>query len=272
MRRLTLASIALLGTITLAQAAPDGDLFRVSCLAQAYGNHIKSVTTNNKTGRIYFNMKNGANLVWNDGIKRNFQLMLQSPDLEDMLIQLYPAGRGFKPHPPVNYDPGRFRNDAFFKAVYGATKSAVKQNLVKVRWMPNSERRPTYVMFNKHNGAAAALRRVSLELDRLPARYKKYLLRLGGTFNWRVIAGTHRLSAHSYGIAIDINTRYSNYWRWGKKNAQGQYTWRNKIPFAIVKIFENNNFIWGGRWYHYDTMHFEYRPEFFKATCRMPSA
>lgn len=29
---------------------------------------------------------------------------------------------------------------------------------------------------------------------------------------------------------------------------------------AEVKI-ERHGFIWGGRWYHYDTMHFEYRPE-----------
>ena len=31
---------------------------------------------------------------------------------------------------------------------------------------------------------------------------------------------------------------------------------------TIVKVFEKYGFIWGGRWYHYDTMHFEYRPEF----------
>jgi hypothetical protein len=28
-----------------------------------------------------------------------------------------------------------------------------------------------------------------------------------------------------------------------------------------VEIFERHGFIWGGKWYHYDTMHFEYRPE-----------
>jgi D-alanyl-D-alanine carboxypeptidase len=26
-------------------------------------------------------------------------------------------------------------------------------------------------------------------------------------------------------------------------------------------LFEQHGFIWGGKWYHYDTMHFEYRPE-----------
>ena len=29
----------------------------------------------------------------------------------------------------------------------------------------------------------------------------------------------------------------------------------------IVRIFEKHGFIWGGKWHHYDTMHFEYRPE-----------
>ena len=30
-------------------------------------------------------------------------------------------------------------------------------------------------------------------------------------------------------------------------------------------IFEKYGFVWGGRWYHYDTMHFEYRPELFES-------
>ena len=42
-----------------------------------------------------------------------------------------------------------------------------------------------------------------------------------------------------------------------------QERWRNRFPQAIVDAFEAEGFIWGGRWYHYDTMHFEYRPELF---------
>jgi hypothetical protein len=49
--------------------------------------------------------------------------------------------------------------------------------------------------------------------------------------------------------------------------------WENRIPQFIVDAFEAEGFIWGGRWYHYDTMHFEYRPELFDAACRAaPSA
>ncbi|WP_372236783.1 M15 family metallopeptidase [Campylobacter pinnipediorum] len=32
----------------------------------------------------------------------------------------------------------------------------------------------------------------------------------------------------------------------------------------MVDVFEKNGFIWGGRWKHFDTMHFEYRPELFR--------
>nr|WP_287226451.1 M15 family metallopeptidase [Mesorhizobium sp.] len=35
----------------------------------------------------------------------------------------------------------------------------------------------------------------------------------------------------------------------------------NNIPLPIVEVFEKNGFIWGGRWYYYDTTHFEYRSE-----------
>ena len=30
---------------------------------------------------------------------------------------------------------------------------------------------------------------------------------------------------------------------------------------AEVDAFEAEGFIWGGRWYHFDSLHFEYRPE-----------
>nr|WP_297937988.1 M15 family metallopeptidase [uncultured Campylobacter sp.] len=34
------------------------------------------------------------------------------------------------------------------------------------------------------------------------------------------------------------------------------------MPEEIVRVFEKHGFIWGGRWVSFDTMHFEYRPEF----------
>ncbi len=72
---------------------------------------------------------------------------------------------------------------------------------------------------------------------------------------------------HAYGVAIDINVALSDYWRWsGGEGAP----YRNRIPFEIVEIFERHGFIWGGKWGHFDTMHFEYRPELMPRPLTLP--
>ena len=61
---------------------------------------------------------------------------------------------------------------------------------------------------------------------------------------------------HAYGVAIDLNTAFGDYWRWSESG-----TYQNQVPWEIVEVFERHGFIWGGKWKHFDTMHFEYRPE-----------
>jgi hypothetical protein len=80
------------------------------------------------------------------------------------------------------------------------------------------------------------------------------------TYNCRAVAGSQIRSMHAYGAALDINTAFANYWRWDSKSGS-EPIWKNRIPIEIVRVFERHGFIWGGYWYHYDTMHFEYRPE-----------
>ena len=109
----------------------------------------------------------------------------------------------------------------------------------------------------------APFRRVVARLDALPR--SPALADFGGTFNWRAIAGTERRSAHAWGIAIDLNPAVSDYWRNGPL---ARPVYNNRIPQAIVDAFEAEGFAWGGRWFHYDTMHFEYRPELFDPACR----
>ena len=71
------------------------------------------------------------------------------------------------------------------------------------------------------------------------------------------------MSAHSYGIAIDICVGFSDYWLWDnpEKSETDSILYRNRIPAEIVHVFEKHGFISGARWYHYDTMHFEFRPD-----------
>ena len=35
----------------------------------------------------------------------------------------------------------------------------------------------------------------------------------------------------------------------------------DEFPREIVTAFEKQGFIWGGKWAHFDILHFEYRPE-----------
>ena len=62
---------------------------------------------------------------------------------------------------------------------------------------------------------------------------------------------------HAWGAAIDLNTKFADYWLWSSKSL-----YSNRIPPEIVEmIFERHGFIWGGKWWHFDTMHLKYRPE-----------
>ena len=88
-------------------------------------------------------------------------------------------------------------------------------------------------------------------------------------FNWRLIAGTDTLSNHSYGIALDVIPKdYEGkhaYWRWFKSEFPEWYSlpWNMRYlpPASFVRAFEQEGFIWGGKWFFFDGIHFEYRPE-----------
>ncbi len=220
-------------------------------LVRAYPNHLARVE-----GRAVV-WRDGTVMVGDDGVEgKDFRTLLDRPDLKDQFAFPYPCGPIAAP-PEHNHDPGRIRNEPFFTRMYGATAAEVERRLVPVRWLSGRT-----VSITSVNGVDRRLQAVSDDLQRLPESLRKYVTHPAGTFNWRVIAATGRLSPHSFGFAIDIDTAFADYWQWtGAREGSPGIRYRNRIPFEIVEIFEQNGFIWGGKWYHYDTMHFEYRPE-----------
>ncbi len=195
-----------------------------------------------------------------DGVRgKTFEQRLDSPDLVECLEDSYPLELEVDSW-PLNLDPGRMRSDPFFRAVYGDSAEAVRRNLAEVDFCGHR------VRFNRTNGAADALARVGRRIAALvdgDRTLEPYVETLGGTFAWRTVEGTARLSAHSYGVSIDLNPKIGGYWRWSGGAALGDMRRRRMYPDSIVKAFESEKFIWGGKWYHFDLMHFEYRPEFF---------
>jgi hypothetical protein len=204
-------------------------------------------------------------LVWRDGTKmpvgkpneqKPFEDLLRHASILDQLALPYPQGES--PPPAVNDDPGRFRNEEFFKKMYGdCTKGEVARNLVSIVWLPHTWGKSVSV--TRVNGVADRLKEVSAEIDALDGALKRAAYPIAGVLSCRPVADTGKMSMHGYAAAIDLNLGYSDYWLWNGKSKTIPY--KNRMPRQIVEIFERHGFIWGGKWYHYDTMHFEYRPE-----------
>jgi len=209
----------------------------------------------------------GTYLVWRDGTRMNvddgrpdksLDEQIRDGSILDQLRLPYPAGAPFLP--PPQDDPGRVRNRAFFEKMYGDCRAGgVMPKLVRVVWLPKTWGHA--ISITSVNGVDRHLAAISRELDELPADDRKFLYPIGGTYACRAVADTGQTSMHAWGAAIDINTAYSDYWLWHRAGGGGLPAYVNRIPPEIVAIFERHGFIWGGRWAHFDTMHFEYRPE-----------
>jgi peptidoglycan L-alanyl-D-glutamate endopeptidase CwlK len=219
-------------------------------LANAYPEQIRRVSENEVV------LASGLRLAFRNGRESEpVERRLAAPSLMDQMSMRYPAGPHF-PVPTGDNDPGRLRHIPFFEAMYGANETAVRAKLVTVRWLGRKDLLVTSV-----NGVDKALLRVSNALMQLPPQILTCASSVG-TFTYRRVAGTDYLSPHSFGIAIDLSRSCSNYWYWDKRrNRDGSFAYVNRMPIEIVLAFEHEGFIWGGKWAHYDTMHFEYRPE-----------
>lgn len=179
--------------------------------------------------------------------------------IAEQFSQVYPLAFDLDARRVPGFDPGRFRNEAFFRGLWFDRQADAFASLAEVRYRAHG-RNTAFQMTRKHCVAEQA--RAALQAaEALGPNMAVYFDNVGGSFNWRLIAGTDRLSSHSFGIAFDINTALGQYWRWnlGPDGAPGPYV--NRIPAALVEAMERHGFIWGGKWHHYDGMHFEYRPE-----------
>ena len=224
------------------------------CLMLAYPEHTADVIRKSD-GRVYLVMKSGRSILYDDGVHKSIDGKISNADLQDMLEQVYPLT-------PIDrlmdqdFDPGRGRVYGLLKDIYGETKGQIESNLAFVRTGFGS------YQFNSSNNASEALKRTMEELGiRAKEDHKLYsfITPIAGTYNYRNIAGTNRLSTHAFGIAIDLARDKRDYWKWASRE-EGQKR-LSSYPVEIVEAFERNGFIWGGKWGHFDILHFEYRPE-----------
>ena len=147
--------------LALPALAQDGAAGRAAALIKAYPDFLERI--------------DGNELVWRDGTRmaiddgkgpKSLDQMLDRPDIKDMFVMRYPPGRQGSP-PAVDTDPGRVRYMPLFFKMYGdCRKSDVTPNASTVVWLKKKSGKT--IRFTRINGAAAALQRVSDELDALP--------------------------------------------------------------------------------------------------------
>ncbi len=162
-----------------------------------------------------------------------------------------------------------------FDAIYdSASRGALETHIVRISFLGKRT--------NVHERIKEPLGKVEekiLALAQEDNEVKAFLenLKSNDGYQWRIIAGTKRKSFHSLGIAIDVLPKSQGgkqiFWSWAKDKYPD--TWmlvplknRWMPPQSVINIFEEEGFIWGGKWMIYDNMHFEYHPELIEYNFR----
>lgn len=222
-------------------------------LMMAYDDYIKDIEV--KDNKVYIITKSDEKIIYDDKKNKTFDEKIYNSDIQDMLEQIYPLETTCKLM-NKDFDPGRFRVYSLLNYVYGNNSAIIHKNLKNINTPYGT------FQFNNNNKAAESLKKALDEIHSISKNNNKIssnVAPINGTFNYRHIAGTNLLSPHAFGIAIDLVRNNKDYWKWATEK-QGQER-LNSYPKELVEIFERNNFIWGGKWNHFDILHYEYRPE-----------
>lgn len=169
-------------------------------------------------------------------------------------------------HPDFRASEPSYHLD-FFDALYdGKYQVRIEQNIVSMTFLGKC--------VNVHRDIMPALSQVEkkiLEVAGQNREMRDFVDSIGsvGGYNWREIRDRQDRSFHSWGLAVDIMPKgwqeKNLYWSW---ISDWNPDWmliplsqRWMPPKAVVDIFEQHGFVWGGKWMLWDTIHFEYRPE-----------
>jgi len=168
----------------------------------------------------------------------------------------------------TNRSQNKLQRSGFFldELMSASTRAETENQLVRINFLGKTAKvhkiiQPKLVIIEEQIKADA-------KIDNTLQKWIDNLGSLEG-YGWRYIADTKARSYHAYGLAVDLLPKSlggkQTYWLWTSQNRNDwwnvSYNERYHPPTAVIKAFEANGFIWGGKWPMFDTMHFEYRPE-----------
>ncbi|MEM7415918.1 MAG: M15 family metallopeptidase [Gemmatimonadota bacterium] len=242
------------------EAELRGDV-RVTAFQRAYGALIDS--TSIQRNDLVFHLADHA-IYFQDG-RMLAEERLDRRDRCDSIFYHYPLDMPTEPE-PLPDEPVRLCTDVQ-EVLWGRTETQIRRNA----------RSATFIGRRIFVNDVVADALVDVERDLRDAASREPAVaawiddvHVAYSFIDRGIAGTRTRSQHSWGLAVDfVPASYEGrqvYWRWTRAwNRSGWHQVpledRWSPPAGVIEIFEHHGFLWGGKWAHYDTVHFEYRPE-----------
>ena len=241
------------------------------------GDYLITVTVGKRSGKLYWQ---GGRFLPKSEIKNAkkytpvlYEYNFEMPDPAKFTRKDIEAIRSYSSTENRKNGPGA--PTFLFDLIYESdTRKNVEKHITKANFLDKT----SYV----HDRILKPLKRVESRIkalaltDREVENFVKNL-DSAGSYNWRSIADSGRRSFHSMGVAVDLLPV-----GWGQKNLY--WAWRRDIdpdwmmlplnkrwmpPDSVIKIFEEEGFIYGGKWEIWDNMHFEYRPELILYTKRL---
>jgi hypothetical protein len=193
----------------------------VSALREAYGDHIRRVER--REGDIVF-IIGGREIYYREGRMLREEHIASYYEYES-IFYIYRRGTLTRIPDPVAFPKNR--SSDFLDALVGDTRGEIASSSKWVTFLG----RKAFV----HEICSESLERVDLEINRYAQSSEEVRSFIS---NIKVVFS---MDPRSVGRIPIIK-------RW-------------KPPSEVIAAFEKNGFIWGGKWYHFDTIHFEYRPE-----------
>jgi hypothetical protein len=259
-----------------AKSAPDStkgvDDIRIHAFLEAYSSLIDSVYY--PEGDVVFMMA-GRPIHFQDG-RMLAEDRLEAAERYDPIFYPYPL----EPlvDPPPRTDPPTYSTD-HLEALFGTTEAQIRRHCRSISFLGHGMFLNTLVL--------EPLREVEREIRAaadIDPEVAEWIEELDVTYSFifRDIADSRTRSLHGFGLAVDlVPSSYGGrqvYWRWSRVLDREDWyriplTRRWSPPQAVITAFERNGFVWGGKWSHFDTIHFEYRPEIILTNrIRSPSA
>jgi len=239
---------------------PDADL-RVRAFTESYAALIDSVVLHEDD--VVFALARGR-LHFQDGRMLEEGRLDRSPAC-DPIFYAYPLGPLSEP-PAAEAEMPTYCTDVQ-EVMWGRTEKEIRDHGRTIEFLDHR----MFVNELVIEPLGAVERDIRVVARRDPA-VAAWVDELDVTYSFvsRDIAGSETRSQHGWGMAVDFVPRsYGGravYWRWSR--VYDREGWdriplerRWSPPEPVVEIFESHGFVWGGKWAHFDMIHFEYRPE-----------